>query len=76
MVVSRLTEQGRAKIEAKHAAWKGRWDEALAGLDIDELRAATLVLERLGTMVEDVPAQAGCEAPAQAPAGPARAAQN
>jgi len=76
VVVSRLTEQGRAKIEAKHAAWKSRWDEALAGLGIEELRAATLVLERLGAMVEDVPAQAGCEVPEQPPVGPAQAAQN
>ncbi|MHB8243403.1 MAG: MarR family winged helix-turn-helix transcriptional regulator [Solirubrobacteraceae bacterium] len=76
VVVSRLTEQGRAKIEAKHAAWKSRWDEALSGLEIEELRAATRVLERLGVMVEDAPAQVDCEASEQAPGGPAQAAQN
>jgi DNA-binding MarR family transcriptional regulator len=56
VVVSRLTEQGRRQIEAKRAAWKARWDEALAGLSARELRAATTVLERLGAMVEQIPA--------------------
>jgi DNA-binding MarR family transcriptional regulator len=55
VVVSRLTEQGRGKIEAKHAAWKSRWQGALEGLDSAELSAATRVLERLGEMFEDPP---------------------
>lgn len=55
VVVSRLTEQGRAKIEAKRAAWRSRWEEALSGLRLEELRAATEVLSRLGTMVEQTP---------------------
>ncbi len=57
VVVSRLTRQGRRAIEAKREAWKSRWEQALAGLEIDELRAATRVLERLGAMVEDAPAR-------------------
>jgi DNA-binding MarR family transcriptional regulator len=61
VVVSRLTRQGARKIEAKRAAWQGRWEQALAGVDNDELRAATRVLERLGAMVEDAPAQERCE---------------
>ncbi len=76
VVVSRLTPQGRGKIEAKRAAWKGRWDEALADVEIDELRAATVVLERLGAMVEDVPAQGPSEVVKEASVGPAEAAQN
>ncbi len=55
VVVSRLTAKGRRAIEAKREAWKSRWEQALAGLEIDELRAATRVLERLGAMVEDAP---------------------
>lgn len=61
VVVSRLTRKGRRAIEAKHETWKRRWEQALAGVEADELRAATRVLERLGAMVEDAPAEAICE---------------
>jgi DNA-binding MarR family transcriptional regulator len=67
VVVSRLTRQGRCAIELKRAAWKSRWEQALAGLELDELRAATRVLERLGAMVEDVPPGEVC---AERPPGP------
>ncbi len=70
VVVSRLTRQGRRKIEAKRAAWQRRWEEALDGVEIEELRAATRVLERLGAMVEDVPAVEACR---EAPRPPQRA---
>jgi DNA-binding MarR family transcriptional regulator len=63
VVVSRLTRQGRRKIEAKREAWQSRWEQALAGVEIDELRAATRVLERLGAMVEDTSVGETCEAP-------------
>ena len=56
VVVSRLTAQGRGKIEAKRKAWQGRWEAALEGVNTEELRAATRVLERLGMMFEDAPA--------------------
>lgn len=62
VVVSRLTRQGRRAIEAKREAWKSRWEQALTGLEIEELRAATRVLERLAAMVEDAPAQETCGA--------------
>jgi len=55
VVVSRLTPQGRRKIEAKRKAWQSRWEAALAGVETDDLRAATRVLERLGTVFEDAP---------------------
>jgi DNA-binding MarR family transcriptional regulator len=67
VVVSRLTPQGRSAIEAKHAAWKSRWEQALDGVDGDDLDAATRVLERLGAMFEDGPAGSVCQAPAQTP---------
>ena len=63
VVVSRLTRQGRRQIEAKRAAWQRRWEEALAGVELEELRAATRVLERLGAMVEDVPGGEACSEP-------------
>jgi MarR family transcriptional regulator, organic hydroperoxide resistance regulator len=55
VVVSRLTPQGRRKIEAKRALWQSRWEQALDGVDVKELRAATRVLERLGAVFEDAP---------------------
>jgi len=60
VVVSRLTRQGRRAIEAKRESWKSRWEQALSGLEIEELRAATRVLERLGAMVEDAPPDEVC----------------
>lgn len=65
VVVSRLTDGGRAKIEAKRAAWQARWRGALGDLSERDLRAATRVLERLGEMFDDVPAEAVCEQPAE-----------
>jgi DNA-binding MarR family transcriptional regulator len=55
VVVSRLTTQGRRKIDAKRKAWQSRWEEALRGVEADDLRAATRVLELLGTVFEDAP---------------------
>ena len=63
VVVSRLTRQGKRKIEAKRKAWQSRWEQALEGVDAEELRAATRVLERLTAMVEDAPVDAACETP-------------
>ncbi len=60
VVVSRLTAQGKRKIEAKRAAWQERWLTALEGLGAAELSAATRVLERLGVVFEDVPAAGSC----------------
>lgn len=69
VVVSRLTTQGKRKIEAKRAAWQERWERALGGMEPSELRAATRVLERLSTVFEDAPAAAPCpESPRVEPA--------
>jgi DNA-binding MarR family transcriptional regulator len=56
VVVSRLTPLGRRRIQARRAAWKERWDQALADVPAEELEAATRVLERLGAMFEQAPA--------------------
>jgi DNA-binding MarR family transcriptional regulator len=61
VVVSRLTPLGRRKIEAKREAWQSRWEQALAEVAVKDLRAATRVLERLGTMLEDPPLKSACE---------------
>jgi len=63
VVVSRLTPQGKRKIDAKREAWQSRWEQALQGVGADELRAATRVLERLAAMVEDTPAEPVGESP-------------
>jgi DNA-binding MarR family transcriptional regulator len=65
VVVSRLTAQGRRKIEAKREAWQSRWEQALDGVDTEDLRAATRVLECLGAVFEDTPPTEGCDAPKQ-----------
>ncbi len=62
VVLSRLTAQGRGKIEAKRKAWQSRWQQALEGVETNDLRAATRVLERLGAVFEDAPPAEGCEA--------------
>jgi MarR family transcriptional regulator, organic hydroperoxide resistance regulator len=56
VVVSRLTPQGARKIEAKREAWRSRWEAALEGVEGEDLRAATRVLELLGAVFEDAPA--------------------
>ncbi len=64
VVVSRLTVQGRGKIEAKRAAWQGGWQAALQGVEPEELRVATRVLERLSVVFEDAPSSGSCPDPA------------
>jgi DNA-binding MarR family transcriptional regulator len=61
VVVTRLTPKGAKEIEAKHAAWESRWKHAMAGMEADELRGATRVLQRLAAMFEDAPAAGTCE---------------
>jgi DNA-binding MarR family transcriptional regulator len=70
VVVSRLTAAGRARVEAKRAAWKERWAQALGDLDAERLRAAGEVLDRLGSMVEAAGPTGGRMACESGPAGP------
>jgi DNA-binding MarR family transcriptional regulator len=53
VVVSHLTARGRREIEAKRERWQARWAQALADVELDELRAATRVLTRLRAVFED-----------------------
>ncbi len=48
IVVVKLTRRGRRKVEARKAEWQRRWQEALEGLDDEELRTAARVLDRIG----------------------------
>jgi DNA-binding MarR family transcriptional regulator len=63
VVVSRLTPQGKRKIEAKRVAWQELWESALAGMGPRELGAATRVMQRLGDVFEDAPAAESCPEP-------------
>jgi DNA-binding MarR family transcriptional regulator len=47
IVVVKLTRRARRKVEARKALWQRRWQEALDGLDDDELRVAARVLDRI-----------------------------
>ena len=63
VVVSRLTAQGARKIEAKRKVWQRRWEQALDGVESNDLRAATRVLELLGAVFEDTPPEEACGTP-------------
>ncbi|HEX4437276.1 MAG TPA: MarR family transcriptional regulator [Solirubrobacteraceae bacterium] len=69
VVLASLTALGRARVEAKREAWKGRWESALTGVTPREMKAATKVLERLGEMFDETPATVVCEAPPGASPG-------
>lgn len=75
VVVSRLTTQGRRKIEAKRRAWKERWEQALKDVAPEDLLAATRVLERLAAMLEESPAAEAQRGPQRGSTEGANAAQ-
>ncbi len=47
IVVVKLTRRGRRKVEARKAVWQRRWQEALEGVEDEELLTAAAVLERI-----------------------------
>ncbi len=55
VVMARLTPLGRARVEAKRAAWRDRWERALADVSPREMRAATKVMQRLGAVFSEEP---------------------
>jgi DNA-binding MarR family transcriptional regulator len=56
LVVVKLTRRGRRKVEARKALWRHRWEEALEGVDEEELRVASRVLDRIGSIFAERPA--------------------
>jgi MarR family transcriptional regulator for hemolysin len=52
VVTTRLTDEGRRRVERKEAELIAKWREALSGLDADELAAATRVVARLGAYLD------------------------
>lgn len=57
VVVSELTEQGEEKVAAKRELWQRRWEQALGDVSAEELRVATSVLDRLGAVFAEAPAE-------------------
>jgi DNA-binding MarR family transcriptional regulator len=47
IVVVKVTRRGKRKVEARKALWQDRWQEALEGVDDEELHTAARVLERI-----------------------------
>jgi DNA-binding MarR family transcriptional regulator len=54
VVLTSLTEHGRALVDARHAEFAPRFAAALAEFSDDELRTAGAVLERLGAMFDQI----------------------
>jgi DNA-binding MarR family transcriptional regulator len=52
LVVSRLTDAGRARVAARRARLEPLWNAALVDFDARDLAAATAVLDRLRTFFE------------------------
>jgi DNA-binding MarR family transcriptional regulator len=48
VVLTKLSRRGRRQIETRRAKWGERWEQALEGVDAEELRIASEVLERIG----------------------------
>ncbi len=55
IVVTKLTRRGRGQIETRRKLWGGRWEQALDGIDDEELRVASRVLERIGKVFDEPP---------------------
>jgi DNA-binding MarR family transcriptional regulator len=55
LVVVKLTRRGKRKVEARKALWRRRWEEALEGVDEEELRVASRVLDRIGGIFTEDP---------------------
>ncbi len=53
VVVTRLTPEGRRRLEDKRSEWGRRWEDAAADLDPAELRTTVEVLARIRAMIED-----------------------
>jgi DNA-binding MarR family transcriptional regulator len=68
VVLTSLTERGRALVAERHARFAPRWTAALAEFSEDELRTAAAVLDRIHGMFDDL--RPGGEDAAVAPEQP------
>ncbi|MHB8490764.1 MAG: MarR family winged helix-turn-helix transcriptional regulator [Solirubrobacteraceae bacterium] len=56
VVVCRLTDSGRRRLEEHRARWNALWEQALSGVPVSDLHATGGVLRRLAAMFEDAAA--------------------
>jgi DNA-binding MarR family transcriptional regulator len=54
VVVLRLTDEGRRRLEVKHGEIEEQWSSALSGFEDEELRDAARVIERLSRMLDEL----------------------
>ncbi len=54
VVLTSLTEHGRALVDERHARMAPRWEAALAEFSDDELRSAAAVLDRMRQMFDEL----------------------
>ena len=54
VVLTSLTERGRALVQERHARFAPRWSAALAEFSDEELRTAATVLDRIHAMFDDL----------------------
>jgi DNA-binding MarR family transcriptional regulator len=55
VVVTKLTRNGRRRLDARKEMWRARWREAMQDFDEEELRIAAKVLDRVGGIFEESP---------------------
>jgi DNA-binding MarR family transcriptional regulator len=55
VVLIELTALGRRRVETTKALWRERWVAALEGVDEEELRIASGVLQQIGAVFEEPP---------------------
>jgi MarR family transcriptional regulator, organic hydroperoxide resistance regulator len=54
VVLTSLTERGRALVDERHARYEPRWRAAFAEFSDEELRTAAAILDRMATLFDDL----------------------
>ncbi|MFZ0043454.1 MAG: MarR family transcriptional regulator [Solirubrobacteraceae bacterium] len=54
VVLTTLTDRGHALVEARHAQFAPRWNDALAPFSDEELQTAAAVMDSLHAMFDDI----------------------
>lgn len=54
VVLTSLTERGRALVDERHARYEPRWRAAFAEFSDEELRTAATILDRMATLFDDL----------------------
>jgi DNA-binding MarR family transcriptional regulator len=54
VVTTRLTPEGKRRVERKQQELVAKWTDALTGFDDDDIEAASSVLTRLGEYLDEL----------------------